>query len=303
MEPHVAAILEPPAVSVALPEARALCDRMTRTHYENFTVMSWLVPRAMRPHVAALYAYCRTVDDIGDEAPGDRLALLKRYEGELDAAYDGRPVHPVLVALQETIREFNLPREPFARLIEANRIDQRVGDFATYDDLLHYCAHSANPVGRLFLMLFGYRDDVRFALSDATCMALQLTNFWQDIQRDRIAGRIYLPQSEMEEYGVAPEDLDADRSTEELRQLVSFQIARTRKLFSDGLPLIDSVGGRLRTDLALFSRGGLAILDAIEAQNFDTLARRPTLSRSGKFGLIVSSLFTVPFTSRWRRRL
>jgi len=301
VEAHVTvtSILEPPTVSVTLPEARVLCNRMTRTHYENFTVMSRLVPRTMRPHVAALYAYCRTVDDIGDEAPGDRLALLDRYEAQLDAAFDGCPVHPVLVALQETIRRFDLPREPFARLIDANRIDQRTRRYATYDDLLHYCAHSANPVGRLFLMLFGYHDDERFALSDATCTALQLTNFWQDIRRDRVAGRIYLPQDEMAEFGVAEADLDADRATNELRQLVRFEVARTRRLFADGLPLIDSVRGRLRIDLSLFSRGGMAILDTIEQQDFDTLVRRPTLGRASKLGLVASSLLS----SRWRRRL
>lgn len=297
--PHVATILEPPTASVTLSEARVLCDRMARSHYENFTVMSWLLPRAMRPHVAALYAYCRTVDDIGDEAPGDRLELLDRYEEELDAAFDGQPARPVLVALQETIRQFDLPRDPFARLIEANRIDQRAAFHATFDDLLHYCAHSANPVGRLFLMLFGYRDGERFALSDATCTALQLTNFWQDIQRDRTAGRVYLPQEEMTAYGVTEQDLDADRASTTLQALVRFQVERTRRLFADGLPLIDSVRSRLRTDLTLFSRGGLAILDAIERQGFDTLISRPTLSGASKAGLIASSLLS----SRWRRTL
>jgi len=299
VEPHVATILDVPTASVSLTEARALCEQMARTHYENFTVTSWLIPRSMRSHVAALYAYCRTVDDIGDEAPGDRIELLDQYEAELERAFTGTPGHPVLVALQETIRHFDLPREPFARLIEANRIDQRVCRYANYEDLLRYCVHSANPVGRLFLMLFGYRDEERFALSDATCTALQLTNFWQDIGRDRNAGRVYLPQDELAAFGVADEDLDADRASVELRRLVRFEVDRTRRLFSEGSRLIDSVRGRLRVDLSLFTRGGLAILDAIERQGYDTLVRRPTLGRSEKVGLIVSCLFS----SRWRRKL
>jgi len=296
---HVAAILEPSASPASLPEAQALCLGMTRTHYENFSVLSSFVPRDLRVHVAALYAFCRTVDDLGDEAPGDRLAHLDRFEAELDAAFNGQPHHPVLVALRETIRRFDLPREPLERLIEANRIDQRVRSFATFDDLLHYCEHSANPVGRLFLLLFGYRDEARFALSDATCTALQLTNFWQDIARDRAMGRIYLPQSEMAEFGISEAHLDAGGTSEGLRSLVRFQVERTRRYFAEGLPLLDTVRGRLRLALALFSRGGLAILDRIEAQDFDTLDARPTLGRSDKIRLAISSILS----SSWRRRL
>jgi squalene synthase HpnC len=299
VKPHVAALLEPPCVSASLAEARALCLRLTRSHYENFTVLSRLVPRALREHVAALYAYCRTVDDIGDEAPGDRAPLLDRFETELDAAFNGHPSHPVLIALQATIRRFDLPREPFARLIEANRIDQRKRRMATYDELFHYCRHSANPVGRLYLMLHGYGDDERFALSDATCTALQLANFWQDLRRDRAAGRVYLPQDEMTTYGVAEAELDAEHASEPLRALMRFQVERTRALFAEGAHLIDRVSGRLRVDLALFSRGGLAILDAIERQDFDTLIRRPTLSGRAKLGIALSTLVS----SRWRRTL
>jgi squalene synthase HpnC len=239
------------------------------------------------------------VDDIGDEAPGDRLALLDRFEDQLDAAYDGRPVHPVLVALQGTIEQFGLPREPLLRLIEANRMDQRLHRYESYEQLLEYCAHSANPVGRLFLALFGYRDDARIALSDATCTALQLTNFWQDIQRDRASGRVYLPQDEMAAHGVEESDLDADRASAPLRSLVRIQVERTRRLFVEGLPLLDTVRGRLRVDLALFSRGGLAVLRAIEDQEFDTLVARPTLRRGDKLGLILSSILSP----RWRRTI
>jgi len=297
VEAHVAALLEPAPSAPPLDEARAFCLRLARSHYENFTVLSWLSPRSMREPLACLYAYCRTVDDLGDEAPGDRLALLDRYESELDAAFDGRPAHPVLVALRPIIAQYRLPREPFAKLIEANRIDQQKRRYATFEEVIRYCDHSANPVGRLFLMLYGYRDDERFALSDATCTALQLANHWQDLRRDAEIGRIYLPQDEMAAYGVTEDDLGADRATDDLRRLMRFQIERTRDWFARGLPLIDRVRGHLKVDLALFSRGGLAILNAIEHQGFDTLSRRPTVGNAKKLALFASTLVS----RRWRR--
>jgi len=294
---HVRALLEPPAAPASIEEASRFCRRLTRAHYENFTVLSWLAPREMRRHLAALYAYCRTVDDLGDEAPGDRAALLDRFEDELDAAFAGRARHPVLVALQETIARFSLPRDPFARLIEANRIDQREISFATFGELRHYCEHSATPVGRLVLMLYGHRNEELFALSDATCTALQLANFWQDLRRDAAVGRVYLPEDEMAEYGVGRPDLRADRASASLRDLTRFQVDRARSYFHAGLPLIDRVRGHLRIDLALFSLGGLAILRKIERQNYDTLSRRPTLSGPEKVGLALSALLS----DRWRR--
>ncbi len=294
---HVRALLEPPALPASIEEASRFCRRLARAHYENFTVLSWLAPREMRRHLAALYAYCRTVDDLGDEAPGDRLPLLDRFERELDAAFAGRARHPVLVALQETIARFSLPRDPFTRLIEANRIDQRRNSFATFDELRHYCAHSATPVGRLVLMLYGYRDEERFALSDATCTALQLANFWQDLRRDAAIGRVYLPEDEMAEYGVGRSALCADRASAGLRDLTRLQVDRARSYFRAGLPLIDRVRGHLRIDLALFSLGGLAVLRKIERQDYDTLSRRPTLSGPEKVGLAFSALLS----DRWRR--
>lgn len=274
----------------SLAEAQADCLQLARAHYENFTVLSWLTSRSLRPHRAAVYAYCRTVDDLGDEAAGDRLALLDRFERDLDAAIAGRGRDSVFVALAETIARFDLPREPFARLIEANRIDQRTKRHPTYADILRYCEHSANPVGRLVLMLQGFRDDERLALSDATCTALQLTNFWQDVARDLAIGRIYLPQDEMAEYGVTEEDLNATAANERVRALMGFQVERTRELFVRGLRLLDRVRGRLRIELALFSRGGLAILDSIEKQGYDTLSARPTISNRAKRRLITSTM-------------
>jgi len=250
----------------------------------------------MRVHLATLYAFCRTVDDIGDEAPGDRIALLDRFEVELHAAYDASPHHPVIVALQHTIHTHNLPAEPFSKLIEANRIDQEKTHYETFAELLHYCEHSANPVGRLFLMLYGYRDEERFALSDATCTALQLTNFWQDIKRDYAMGRVYLPEEEMRRFGVKEKDLEKDKATDPVKELLRFQVARTRDYFKVGLPLIDLVNGHLKTDIALFSRGGLAILDKIEKQDYDTLSFRPTLASEEKLGLFLSTLLST----RWK---
>ena len=275
---------------VPLADAQAYCLRLAHAHYENFTVLSWLTPRSLRPHRAAVYAFCRTVDDLGDAAGGDRLALLDRFEDDLDDAFAGRPRGPIFTALGETIARFDLPRELFARLIEANRIDQRTTRYEAFEDVLRYCEHSATPVGRLVLMLHGYRDEERFALSDATCTALQLANFWQDVARDLAIGRIYLPAAEMAAYGVDEEDLARAEATERFRQLMRFQVERTRELFARGLPLVGRVRGLLKVELALFSRGGLAVLDAIANQDHDTVRARPTLSDASKRRLIVSSL-------------
>lgn len=296
--PHIRAIIEPPAEAPSLTEARAFCCDLARSHYENFTVVSWLAPRAMREPLSILYAYCRTVDDLGDEAPGDRLTLLKHYQDELDEAFGGHPRHPVLVALQEVIQRFDLPKDPFKRLIEANRIDQTTKQYETFEGLLEYCACSANPVGQLVLMLYGYRDEDRFSLSDKTCTALQLANFWQDVRRDRESGRIYIPEEDRERFGVDACDLDADRAGDRLRRLMMFEVARTRAYFAAGLPLLDRVKGRLRIDLALFSRGGLAILDELERQSFDPLVRRPTLDGRTKALLFLSTMLR-PGWSRW----
>lgn len=296
VDKHIAALIERSVSSPSLSESQALCTRLAKTHYENFTLISWLVPRRMRSHLAALYAFCRTVDDIGDEAPGARINLLDRFEAELHAAYDARPYHPVIVALQHTIHTYNLPAEPFSKLIEANRIDQEKTRYETFAELLRYCEHSANPVGRLFLMLYGYRDEERFALSDATCTALQLTNFWQDIKRDFAVGRIYLPEDDMRRFGVKEEDLAKDGASDWVRKLLRFQVRRTIDYFETGLPLIDRVHGHLKVDVALFSRGGLAILDKIEEQGFDTLSARPTLAKREKLGLFFSTLLS----RRWK---
>ena len=197
----------PPAQTLA--QAYAHCRRIALGHYENFPVVSWLLPRELRPHIFALYAYCRGVDDLGDEAEGDRLALLDEWEAELRRCYDGSPSDVRFVALADTIRRFDIPPEPFLRLIEANRRDQRVNRYQTFDELLDYCSYSANPVGRLVLYVFGYRDEERARLADNTCTALQLANFWQDVRRDLKMGRVYIPLEDMARFGYSEADLVA----------------------------------------------------------------------------------------------
>ncbi|HSP55354.1 MAG TPA: squalene synthase HpnC [Dehalococcoidia bacterium] len=277
-----------------LTEAYAFCRRITLGHNENFPIVSWLLPRPLRRHMYAVYAYCRGVDDLGDEAEGDRHALLDEWDRELRACYDGEPSDTRFVALQDTIRRFNIPREPFLRLVEANRRDQTVTRYGTFAELLEYCSYSANPVGELVLWLFGYSDERRRRFSDATCTALQLANFWQDVSRDLDKGRIYIPQEDMERFGYTEAELTAREYNRGLRRLMRFQVKRTRQYFQEGLGLLPLVSGRLRYDLKLFSLGGLAVLDAIERARYDVLTSRPEVGRQRKAALAVRGLLPVP---------
>jgi squalene synthase HpnC len=295
-------LLEGQAATMCTPaEAFAYCQRLAVSHYENFTVASWLLPRALRRHVYAVYAFCRHVDDLGDEAPGDRLALLDGWQEELERCYHSTPRHPIFLALGETIRCFDIPPAPFLKLIEANRMDQRTSRYRTFEELLHYCDHSANPVGHLVLYLFGYADAERQRLADATCTALQLTNFWQDIAVDLGKGRVYIPQEDMARFGYPEEDLKRDIVNDSFRALMAFEVGRTRELFATGLGLLDRVDGRLKVDLKLFSLGGLAVLEAIERNGYDVFRRRPRLSRWRKAALFVRGLLPVrPGVKAWR---
>jgi squalene synthase HpnC len=281
-----------PEVAPSLPEARAYCRRLAESHYENFHVASWFLPPALRPHFHALYAYCRISDDLADEVgdPAQATALLALWRRELDACYDGRARHPVFVALADTIRSCSIPKEPFADLLTAFEQDQVVTRYPTRAELLGYCRHSADPVGRLVLYACGYADRDRFRLSDATCTALQLANFWQDVAGDYARGRIYLPQDAMARHGVAEADIAAGRATPAFRTLLQSEVAYARGLFETGLPLAGGIRGRLALDLELFSRGGLAILRAIERRDFDVLSARPALSRWDKLGLLLRAL-------------
>jgi squalene synthase HpnC len=281
-----------PEQAPTLEQARAYCRRLATTHYENFHVASWFLPARLRPHFHSIYAYCRIADDLGDEV-GNReqsLALLDLWGRELDACYRGEARHPVFVALAETIRACDIPQKPFADLLVAFRQDQTVLRYHTKDEVLDYCTYSANPVGRLVLYACGYRDPERFLLSDYTCTALQLANFWQDVSSDYARGRIYLPLEDMQLYGVDEAIIATRVPTPAFRQLLRHEVDYARRLFSDGLPLIASVDRELALDLDLFSRGGLEILHAIERRQYDVLTVRPVISKAGKLGLLGRAL-------------
>jgi squalene synthase HpnC len=273
-------------------EAQAYTRWLATHHYENFNVVSWLLPKDLHQHFYNVYAYCRWADDLGDEVPDPAraLELLNWWERELDACYEGQPSHPVFVALRETVLAKDIPKQPFADLLKAFRQDQTVKRYPTWDAVLNYCVYSANPVGRLVLYLCGYRDEQRQKLSDATCTALQLANFWQDVSRDLEKGRIYIPLDAAAAHGLTESDIVERRFDDRYVRLMKDLIARTRELFAEGLPLAKMVDGRLSVDLEMFSRGGLAVLDAIEATGYDTLHHRPAINKLKQAGLLGRAL-------------
>ena len=279
-------------------EGYAACAALARTHYENFTVVSRFLPADKRDHMNAIYAFCRSVDDLGDEYAGDRLAALDEWEADLRRCYDSTPLHPYMVALQATIRRFDLPVEPFLRLVEANRMDQTTKRHRTFEDLEHYCVHSANPVGHLTLYVFGYRDENRQHLSDFTCTALQLANFWQDVVRDYRMGRIYIPLEDMERFGYTEAELAEGVVTESFRSLMKFEVDRARGLFMRGFDLVDTLDGRFKLDVALFTKGGLSVLDAIERRDYDVLSGRPVVTRATKLRLMAGTALKLVLTGR-----
>ncbi|MEN3311888.1 MAG: hypothetical protein V7645_1217 [Actinomycetota bacterium] len=252
----------------------AVVARRART--ENFPVASVLFPRRLRPHLRAVYGFARLVDILGDELDGDRPAALVELEHELDACYSGQPSWPVLRALAPTIHEFSLPREPFVRLIEANRMDQRVSEYETWDGLKEYCRHSADPVGRLVLGLLRLDGESELvAASDDVCTGLQLVNFLQDVPRDLELGRVYLPLEDRRTFGVAM----LDRPSPELLELLRYEAVRARGLLGSGRALQERIGGRTGRAVGLFARGGLAALDALESAHWDVFTQRPRPSR------------------------
>jgi squalene synthase HpnC len=254
-----------------------LAEIAARAAGENFPVGSVLFPRPLRPHIRALYCYARLVDELGDAYEGDRLEALDELEREVDAAFAGDATWPVLRNVQPTIREFELPREPFLRLIEANRMDQRVSEYATWAELKHYCVHSADPCGRLVLGVLRRLDDAETVVaSDSVCTGLQLVNFLQDVPRDLELGRIYLPADDRKTFGDPP----LDRPSEELRGLLRSEAHRAGDLLVAGEVLRARIGGRLGRAVALFARGGLAALDALESAGWDIFSGRPRPSRA-----------------------
>jgi len=254
-------------------------------------VATWFLPKRLRQHFFNVYAYCRISDDLGDEV-GDAaaaLALLDQWEAELGACYRGSPRHPVFVALGETVRQFEIPQHEFSDLLRAFRQDQAVTRFESFEDVLGYCQYSANPVGHLVLYLCGYRDAERQQLSDFTCTALQLANFWQDVSVDYAKGRIYLPLEDLRRFGVSEEDIAENRNSAAFCSMMRFEVDRAREWFELGLPLARKVDRELATDLELFTRGGQEILRAIERQRFAVLGRRPVISKARKLALIAQA--------------
>jgi squalene synthase HpnC len=278
-----------PVTAPSLEEARAYCERLAKSHYENFSVATWFLPKRLRQHFYNVYAYCRISDDLGDEVgdPQQSLELLDQWEAELNACYAGPPKHPVFVALAETVKQFGIPQHEFSDLLIAFRQDQTITRFETFDDILAYCRYSANPVGHLVLYLCGYSDAERQQLSDYTCTALQLANFWQDVFVDYGKGRVYLPLEDLRRFGATGEDIAQGRATPQFVAMMKFEVERARDWFARGLPLVKMVNRELAIDLELFSRGGQEILNAIERQGYDVLRARPAISKSRKLMLVL----------------
>ena len=286
--------------SLTIEQAREYCARLTASHYENFSVVTWLTPRSIRPAFASIYSFCRWSDDLGDEV-GDRdrsRVLLEWWREEVRYLFEGKANHPVMLALSETIEEYSIPIDPFLALISAFEQDQEVLEYETYKQLIDYCTRSANPVGHLVLYLGRSYDADNARLSDKTCTALQLANFWQDVRRDLDLGRIYLPREDRERFRYAEHDLKARRFTPEFAALLKFEVERTRLLFLEGRALVSRMPRALAVDVDLFARGGVAILDRIERQGFDVLNRRPTLGKLAKLNLLVRAVLSRSGTAR-----
>jgi squalene synthase HpnC len=277
-----------PVVAPSQAEARDYCRRLARTHYENFSVATWFLPKRLQQHFFNVYAYCRISDDLGDEVgdPAASLQLLDQWEAELEACYAGSPKHPVFVALVDTVRACEIPKQEFSDLLNAFRQDQTVTRYGTFNDVLGYCRYSANPVGHLVLHVCGYHDSERQKLSDFTCTALQLANFWQDVSVDYAKGRIYLPLEDLRRFGVSEPDIAAQRNTPAFVEMMQFEVERAREWFRQGLPLVEKVNRELAIDVELFSRGGQEILNAIQRQGYAVLGRRPAISKSRKLSLV-----------------
>jgi len=268
------------------------CETISRSHYENFPVASRFVSKDIRKYVWTIYAFARIADDYADE-PGftlaERMDNLNQWEQYLDECYNGNPTHRVFAALAETVERFQLPHELFQNLLSAFRADVTIKRYETYEDVLAYCRNSANPIGRLLLLLLNYRSDTMMQFSDSICTALQLTNFWQDVSVDLQKDRIYLPLEELEEFGYSEQDLFNQKMNDPFRNLMAFQVRRTADLFVNGKPLLSMVGKDLLVELKLTWNGGTKILQKIHKQNYDVLTKRPSLSALDKLGLLFRS--------------
>ncbi len=284
-----------PAALAALytvPQAEEYTRWLATHHYENFHVVSWLLPKRLHQDFYNVYAYCRWADDLGDEMDdrAESLRLLAWWREGLQAMYAGQASHPVFVALRGTAARYAIPQQPFDDLIHAFEQDQTVTRYRDWQELLDYCRFSANPVGRLVLYLCGYSDAERQGLSDATCTALQLANFWQDVTVDWEKDRVYIPLDVLSRHGSSVEEIAARRATPRFIAAMREIVERTRDLFGAGLPLAGMVDRRLAVDIELFSRGGMRVLDKISAQGYDVLARRPSISKSERVWILLGTL-------------
>lgn len=276
----------------SLDEARQFCRALATSHYENFPLVSWLLPPGLHQHFYNVYAYCRWADDLGDEV-GDRsrsLELLAWWEQELTDCFAGRTRHPVFVALADTIREFQIPREPFADLISAFMQDQSVAEYQSFEQLRDYCRRSADPVGRIVLYLCRSVGPQEFAWSDSICTGLQLANFWQDVARDYAIGRIYLPREDCQRFGYRREDFDVSLQNDAFLSLMKFEVDRARQFLAAGLPLVERLPGRLQVDIDLFARGGLRILQRIEQIGYRVWDARPKVTKRDALLLLGGAL-------------
>lgn len=282
--------------------AEAYCRELATSHYENFPVVSWLLPRELHQHFYNIYAYCRWADDLADEVgdPAKSLELLAWWRGELDACYANQFQHPVFVALKPTIDEFSIPREPFADLISAFEQDQSTREYESFVQLVDYCRRSANPVGRLVLFLCREHTDQNVAWSDSICTGLQLANFWQDVARDYAIGRIYLPQEDCRQFGYRRAEFEVRQSNPAFIGLMKFEVDRARKFLIDGLPLVEHLPGRLQIDIDLFIHGGLRILERIESIGYRVWETRPKVTKYDALGLLAGASWRQLL--RWPRR-
>jgi len=295
----------PPTVAAAfapvssLAQAEAYTRDLTHTHYENFSVISIFVPKHLRQDFCNVYAFCRTADDLGDEVGDRALATqyLADFRAQTHALYAGQTTTAVFTALAGTVKRHDIPIQPFLDLISAFEQDQHTLRYETFDQVVDYCRRSADPVGRLVLYMSGYRDEHRQQLSDKTCTALQLANFWQDVRRDILErDRIYIPQEDLRRFAVTEDDIRHGRITQNFRDLMRFQVDRTQQLFNDGLALLPLLNHQIRPQISLFNRGGQAVLTAIRNQNYDTLTKRPRLSKMLKARLMLRALVTITFS-------
>jgi squalene synthase HpnC len=290
-------IFQPMERSWTEEESFAFCTRLTKAHYENFPVGSVLMPARLQPAVHSLYAFMRTADDFSDENRGgddaqERLAWIQSWDEMLTDSESGKAGHPIFIALRATLARYELPAQWLHDLLHAFSMDCTVRRYATHQDVLEYCRYSANPVGRLILTLFGYRDEELYRLSDAICTGLQLANHWQDVAVDLGKDRIYLPQDSWRRFGLTEEDLHTRSATSEFKRLLAFEVERAREFFTMGRPLPERVEGRLRWELRFTWHGGVRILDKIEKADYDVFKERPVVTKTDWLGIAFRTLIS-----------